>query len=400
MTDPARRDAPARRLRGRRASAAFALLLLLTVPAASRAAPSDQARLDRVRGQIEDLKKEIEQTGAERDRTRTELREAEQAAAKATAALHKTESALAAGDARLKELGKEQADLQRRLDRSRTGLARQVRAAYTTGRQEYLKLLLNQEDPSTISRVLTYYRYMARARAEEIGAIDTALERLDTVTRDIDAEHAELERLRQGQLAYQQELADTHKKRAEILARLDRELADKTSQIGPLRAEAARLKGLLAKLSTVMEDAPRAPGGEEKFADARGHMRLPAAGRIAARYGALKDGGPLSWQGLLIDGREGETVNAVFSGRVAYAGWFGSLGLLLILDHGDGYMSLYGHNEVLYTEVGDWVETGQKVASLGTSGGLRSAGLYFEIRHNGEPRDPLQWCPERFAARP
>jgi len=384
----------------RRLSAAFLLCFLAGPAALAAAAPADRARLEQLRGQIQELQRDIERTHGERDQTRTDLRATEREAAEATAALRRTEAQLKAGDARLAELGAEQARAQHQLDRARDGLARQVRAAYATGRQEYLKLLLNQEDPATVSRTLTYYQYVARARADEIAQINATLTRLETLAGEIDAGRAELERLREGQLAYRQQLTDTHKKRAEILARLEADLKDKASEIGRLRADAERLDQLMQGLSQVMEDVAPAPGAEEKFSQVRGRLRLPASGPIGAHFGALKDGGPLLWQGLLIEGREGEDVRAVFRGRVAYAEWFGGLGLLLILDHGDGYMSLYGHNQVIYTEVGDWVETGQKIASMGNSGGRRAAGLYFEIRHNGEPRDPLQWCPERLAARP
>jgi septal ring factor EnvC (AmiA/AmiB activator) len=271
-------------------------------------------------------------------------------------------------------------------------LSRQLRAAYAMGQQQYVKMLLSQEDPARLGRVLTYYRYLNQARSERINTTRNVLSRLRDLETEIQQRTKELEALRTGQLDSKAELEAARSERGEVVAALNRQVSSQSQEIAQLKVDEERLKRLIEGLSLYMEELNIDVKGEERFDRFRGRLRLPVRGTVKASFGELKQGGPLKWDGVLLKAPEGREVHAVYRGRVAFADWFGSFGLLVILDHGDGYMSLYGHNQSLFAQVGDWVDTGQVIAGVGNSGGLGDPGLYFEIRQNGTPRNPLRWC--------
>jgi len=181
-------------------------------------------------------------------------------------------------------------------------------------------------------------------------------------------------------------------RRRRLLATLDREVSDRAQAIERLKQDEARLQRLLQQLEQVLPPLPGDFPKDGRFADQRGRLPLPVVGHIRATFGEPKKVGTLKWRGVLVDSPAGSDVRAVFRGRVAYADWLRGFGLLLILDHGNGYMTLYGHNQGLYKEVGEWVEGGEIIAAVGATGDTTYPGVYFEVRQNGKPRDPLQWC--------
>jgi septal ring factor EnvC (AmiA/AmiB activator) len=201
---------------------------------------------------------------------------------------------------------------------------------------------------------------------------------------------ARLETLQAGLRDDRANLEDSRSDRAGVLAALNREMRSQAEEIDRLKKDEEYLLRLIRGLNLYLDELHEDRKVEFAFDHHRGQLELPARARLISRFGDPKQG-ELTWEGLFLGASEGQQVHAVFRGRVAFADWFGSLGLLLIIDHGDGYMSLYGHNQALYADVGDWVETGQLVSSAGNSGGLDHPGLYFEIRHNGVPRNPLLW---------
>src|SRR5690606_34075729 len=216
------------------------------------------------------------------------------------------------------------------------------------------------------------------------------LRALETEIRD---QTRELEALRTRQERERHALEAARVRRAQLLAALNRQLSAQQDEIERLRADERRLQRLLQELRTVLPEAELpSPGPQERFGALNGRLPLPLAGRIAAGYGEPKGIGDLTWRGIFIAAREGDPVRAVARGRVAFADWLRGFGLLLILDHGDGYMTLYGHNQALHRRTGDWVEAGETIAAAGNTGGAPAMGVYFEIRQNGVPHDPLQWC--------
>lgn len=393
---------PPKRNRNRRpnrtaAGAALLLIALLTaVPGTVVAArDGDEARLKQLRGRIEALQEKLNETRGRRDDVREEVRSLERRIGGLMNNLRKTEAQLRANEKKLADLNARAARERGNLDAQRQQLARQIYTAYLMGRQEYPKMLLNQENPARVSRVTTYYDYLNRARTERIAHIRTTLARTETLEQQIRAQHRELENLRASQREQKSALETSRARRAELLASLNREVHGQSQQMERLRADEKRLEQLIEELKTVMPEPPLPPRAGTPFAKLRGRLPLPTRGPIIARYGGSKNLGNLKWRGLLIGGREGQNVISVFRGRVVFADWLRGFGLLLILDHGDGYMTLYGHNQSLHKGVGEWVEAGETVASLGNTGDMAQPGLYFEIRQNGEPRDPLIWCKAR-----
>lgn len=273
-------------------------------------------------------------------------------------------------------------------------LAAQARAAYAMGRQERLKILLNQQDPARLSRAMVYYEYLSAARARAIAAIGDELDRLAGTEREIRQEEVRLDALRAEQAAELARMEAAQQQRRALVDALGRELADQDRVLDRLQADERDLETLLRRLEQALADLPVEPVQTAAFAELRGRLPWPAAGRIVQSFGTPRLGS-LSWDGVMIAATEGEEVRAVHHGRVAFADWLRGFGLLLIVDHGDGYMTLYGHNQTLFKEPGDWVDVNEPVALVGSSGGRDRSGVYFGIRHQGRAVDPVRWCAGR-----
>ena len=297
-------------------------------------------------------------------------------------------------DRQLQKLIKQQQQLQRQVANQRELLGEQIRAAYMIGRQEYLKLLLNQQDPAAMGRTMAYYQYFNQARQARIEEALHSITQLDEVSRRLEQEKRVLQTMRDEQIAKKQKLEKTNRQRTQLVAQLKKEIHSKEQQITQLRQNEQQLKAVLEAIGDTLADILPAEQ-PRNFAAYKGRLTWPARGKVDNRYGQSRHKGRLKWNGVMIHAREGNTVHAVSRGRVAYADWLRGYGLLVILDHGDGYMSLYGHNQSLLKEVGDWVEADEAIANVGSSGGQQSAGLYFEIRHNGQPANPARWCGQR-----
>jgi septal ring factor EnvC (AmiA/AmiB activator) len=259
------------------------------------------------------------------------------------------------------------------------------------GRQERLKILLNQQDPATVSRVMVYYDYLNRVRAQKMQAIRAHMQRLAATEREIAEEEKNLAHLQEQQQAELAAMRLSQGQRQAVVARLTRELQDQGEQLDRLQNDERDLKTLISGLEQALSDIPAEHPQQAKFAGLRGKLPWPARGRISRRFGTPKLGS-LVWDGVMISAPEGREVRAVHHGRVAFADWLRGFGLLLIVEHGDGYMTLYGHNQSLFKEAGDWVEVNEPIALVGSSGGREQAGVYFGIRHQGRAVNPARWC--------
>jgi len=265
-----------------------------------------------------------------------------------------------------------------------------------TGRDELFKLLLSQESPATLGRMLVYFDYYNRARSVRIDSVAGELAKLaelDGETTRVEAELAALETAQASEVAALEKSRD---ERRAAVAKLDADIRDGTAAVAKLRAEEKRLADVVTRLTEVMAGFP--VDTDEPFARSKGKLAWPVQGRVAGDFGQPRGAGPVKWNGVLLETAAGTPVRAVHRGRVAFADWLQGLGLLVIVDHGGGYLSLYGHNEALLKESGDWVEPGEAIAQVGDTGGQSRAGLYFEIRYNGEPVNPNPWIAKRPAA--
>lgn len=372
-------------------------LLLLAALAAFSAMPEvagadDQAKLSELRQRLDTLQQSLNEIRGREATVRTEIRDLERKIGELVHDLRATDEQLAATRRRLRELQGRVGEARQELAHQHAELAAYARAAYTLGRQPALKLVLNQQDPSAVARVLVYYRYFNEARVARIHAVQASLERLAALEDEIRAHAQELATLREAQSRRRQVLEAAHARRLQLLAHLKRQARSTAEEIERLRADERRLAELLGQLKSYLADLPSDSQATRRFGELRGRLALPVRGPLLARYGAPRGIGSLRWQGVWLAAHEGQAVHAVFRGRVAYADWLRGFGLLLILDHGDGYMTLYGHNQSLHKQVGDWVETGEVIAQAGSTGDAPRPGVYFEVRYNGEPRDPLLWC--------
>lgn len=349
-----------------------------------------EKELAKLRESISALRQELKSGRSRHGRLQEELERIERKLGRAASELRSLEGKLRRQHEELAALEARRDSLEATLGDQRAYLARQVRAAYAMGRQEYVKILLNQEDPAAVGRVLTYYDYLNRARSHRIKTLLSTLDELDSVKRRIARETDRLNALRASQKAQLLELEHSRVARGELLVRLERQLSSKGTRLEGLLADENELQRLLDALAHALSDIPDNPG--ESFADLRGKLRWPTRGREVAGFGSPRTSGKVHWRGVLIGASEGQAVRAVSHGRVAFADWLRGYGLLVIIDHGDGYMSLYGHNQTLYKETGDWVAADEVIAAVGNTGGQEQTALYFEIRHNGRPTDPARWC--------
>jgi murein hydrolase activator len=369
----------------------IALGVACSLTAGVAAYAEDEAQLKLLRARIEALQQELEQSRGQRDTLLDELRDTELRVGAALHNLKEIDMQLKSEAKKLNSLRNQKQEKHAQLRTHIKGMEHQARAAYATGRQEYVKMLLNQEDPASLNRVLIYYSYFYQARAQEIVRTRSAMSELTTIERQISLRTLELHNLRAEQSRKKLALEQDHARRETIVANLNRKVRDQSQEINLLHQDEQRLARLVEGLRAPPAFSLVLPANAY-FRDAKGQLPLPLKARITAFYGSPKNKGDLRWKGVFMAAPAGREVRSVFRGRVAYADWLRGFGLLLILEHGDGYMTLYGHNQSLYSKVGDWVEAGQIVASVGNTGGFGESGLYFEIRHNGEPYDPLQWC--------
>lgn len=366
--------------------ACVAICLAIALPASADRA----ADLAQLRERLEKLQNELADTRGERNEARDRLRTAERRIGGVLRKLRETEARVGRETARLTELEQARRRQRAEVEKHRRELGDIARSSHALGRQDTVKLLLSQEDPARTSRMLTYYRYVAAHRSARIEGLQQALARLDAVESDIRERQQALLALRADQRTEQQTLETARGERRVVLARLDAEVHSRAQTIERLKRDEAQLSRLLRELHSTVRSQPPPPGPPARRG--KGQWRLPVTGRVIAHYGQTRELGELRWRGLFIAAAEGEPVRAVTHGRVVYADWLRGFGLLLVLDHGNGLMSLYGHNQSLFKTIGDGVEAGETVAASGNTGGPPQPGLYFEVRERGEPRDPLDWC--------
>jgi septal ring factor EnvC (AmiA/AmiB activator) len=373
---------------------ALALSALFVASPASADKKSDAEReLAALRARIQALAEEQRASERERGDASKELREADGEVAKATRALRATEAALAAQQTELDAALAQQATLEQGLAKQRRALAALLRSRYLRGEQSQLQLLLEQEKIGELARALAYHRYFERDRAQRMAALRTELAALAVVVEQVQAKQATLEQARIAQAAAVAALDQQRQAQRKAVATLDQRYRDRKARLAALGRDEKATEKLLRRLRAAMEQTRRAPKvapAQRKAGDAKvpvGSLALPLTGQVLAGFGGVMPDGHRS-NGLLIAGAAGAEVRAVSAGRVAYADWLKGYGLLLIVDHGNGLMSLYAYNDTLLKAVGDAVRPGEAVATVGTSGGQARPALYFELRRGGQPVDP------------
>jgi septal ring factor EnvC (AmiA/AmiB activator) len=353
-----------------------------------------EARLKALEQEISNYKETLDSTQGQKSEIEATLERNEQGINKLINEIDTIEKEWDTTNDKVSSLTEKQKELLTVKSEQQYYIEQQVRAAYEIGSQEYLKVLLNQEDPNEIARMLAYYDYFNQARSRQIESYNLTLLDLDRVTQELAEETVVLESQRRALGAQQKSLANVQKEKQLTLKALINQISTTGSALLKLEQDRGRLEQLLDKLEESLAnlDAPR---NAQPFAGMQGKLLLPVEGRISHRFGNHRNQGKLRWHGIFIDAAEGESVYAVHYGRVVFSDWLRGFGLLMIISHGEGYMSLYGHNQALFRETGDWVSAGEVIAAVGDSGGQDKTGLYFEIRIDGKPNNPQNWCVTR-----
>jgi septal ring factor EnvC (AmiA/AmiB activator) len=349
-----------------------------------------KAKLAAVRARIAALTNRLGDELKQRDALSARLREAELIITAKRRRLEALHAEQMTAERRRTELRAEQLRAQESLQSERAALAAQVQAAYMIGRQEQLKLLLNQSNPAGLGRTLTYYGYFAAERSAKIDVIQAQVAHLLQLVAEIEQQSAQLTILENDVAREVASLGHAREERAETLSAVTKQVASGNQELANLRREEQAVESLVADLARVLQDFP--VDSTQSFAAMRGKLPWPVQGRVMARYQEqqTKSAPGPRWNGEMIEAARGTKVRAPYFGRVVYADWLQGLGLLLIIGHSGGYMTLYGHAEVLYKSVGDWVAPGDVIAALSDVSGA-APQLYFEIREGRKTVDPKMW---------
>ena len=388
----------------------------LVVPTGALADGHDSYQIEARRTELRELTRhidrllaELDDEHAERDQQRNRLDAIERDIVANRQRQRGTRHDIAIHKAQRAELSERREEIKTQLAGHQDQLKKLIRASYLLGNQEYLKVLLSQQDPNGLGRIMTYYRYLAQSRVQQIQEITALADELHELDASVLNKERELATLNADLDRERQRLQAARTERANTLASITKDVQRKAKEVARLQANATRLSTLVAKLQELAirpsEAAPSAPSQPKpapeqtpksqpvvRFSSMKGRLPMPLQAKVQSAFGDVKTGSGMRWEGLLLAAAEGEPVHAIFDGRVVYADWLRGFGLLLILDHGDGYMSLYSHNSSLDKQLGNWVASGETIAFVGTTGGLSDPGLYFEVRYNGEPTNPLAWC--------
>jgi septal ring factor EnvC (AmiA/AmiB activator) len=367
-------------------------VLLVATDVSAQNVDKTAAELRELRSEIAKVTARMAEDVAERDRLTKELRNTE----KSTVAVRRELSRLR-DERRQRE--RERANLaaereRRRLQLSaeREALAEQLRAAHRQGRDHALKIFLGQDDPGLAGRLFAYFGYVGRAQADQVADIERIMADIESLDQKLATEAERIEGLEREQAGELARLDTARQQRSEVIAKLEQESKARENRLKRLQTEQAALEKLLRELRRASRAFPS--DSKSPFAQMRGKLVWPVTGKLIAGYGSTR-AGSVKWQGALIAAERGTPVRSIYRGRVVYADWLAGMGLLVIVDHGGGFLSLYCHNEQVFRNVGDVVNAGDTLSAVGDTGGRSRPELYLEIRRGGKPVDPAPWFRSR-----
>jgi septal ring factor EnvC (AmiA/AmiB activator) len=348
-----------------------------------------EQNLAEVRSRIVALEKEFQKQTERRGATELELQKAERSESGLRRRLADTNGQLTTSREKLESLQNEAKDLHSEVRVYQAELEQQLRLAYVAGQDGWLQMILSERDPIQMGRELVYYSYIARQRHGLMDAVRDKLAQLDETRLSMEREEERLSEIQRDERERLQQISQAREERHLALADINKGIATQSDQITRLQGEAESLEALVAELTRVLADLPI--NESTRFVDRKGQMNWPADGRLTRKFGQSKADGHLRWDGVLLAAGAGTEVRVVHHGRVVFSDWLSGMGLLVVVEHGDGYLTLYGHNQDVVSEVGEWVNPDSVIAHVGDSGGQATSGLYFEIRKNGQPVDPHSW---------
>jgi septal ring factor EnvC (AmiA/AmiB activator) len=380
----------------------FSFFCLLASVFCSAAYASQQEELENLRRRIAAVQDEMDKTSESKNEAADALRESERAISNSNRKLAELAALQRATDQKLGKLQVQRNKLNADLAGQQSMLGKLLYQQYLGGKHEYLKLLLNNQDPNQVARDLRYYQYIARGRATWLARLRDNLSKLDSISVSTRDQRAELASLREEQAAQKKTLEKEKRARQTMLVKISQQLRQQRREISRLQRDESRLSQLVDKLTKMLaepkstslfrnDNLPDNRFDGSPFDQLKGKLRLPVKGEITNRFGAPRPESTVHWKGLFLRTSSGQAVKAIAAGQVVFADWLRGFGNLMIIDHGDGYMSLYGNNETLYKQVGDVLRGGDTIATVGNTGGNEDFGLYFELRHESKPLDPMKW---------
>ncbi len=349
-----------------------------------------QSKLERIQKSISKVQEHLKGDKKQRSSVVTELKKLESKISKNSIKLkqlrknvEKTKSKKVALENELKELNK-------RLNKQQEVLSGQMRAAYSMGQQQNIKLLLNQQDTDKIGRAQEYFNHLNRARQEQISSFLKTIRQKQQTEAKLEETLLTRDKLLQAQKDKKRQRQKQRLKRKNLLTELSNKIKNQENTLSSLETSRGKIENLLKSLGELLANIPTDTASN--FKSLKGKLPWPIKGKFLGKFGQSKRHGGLKWNGVLIKAKTGTPVRTIGSGRVAFSDWLQGFGFITIIDHGNGYMSLYGHNETLFKQSGEWVQAGEVIASAGDSGGQQQSGVYFEIRSRGKPVNPANWC--------
>ena len=382
----------------------FLASLLVPYPASADKAETSKTALEQLQGRIETLKKELDSAQEAHTEAADGLKQSEQAISEANRKLHELAQQQNNSNNALQTLRQQKSTLEQTIRQQQTLLGSQLYRQYLNGQQGYTQIVLSQRDPGEIARQLYYLGYVSRARAKLITTLRRNLGHVVKLDDETAAQLREVAALKSSQELQRKELQAKQTERRNLMQKLAAQIKAQRGEISKLQRDEKRLSRLVERLTRIVpklptsnfsrrnEALPNVAFDGSSFESLKGKLHLPIRGDISNRFGVAREDSGISWKGLFIKASEGEEVKSVASGRIVFADWLRGFGNLMIVDHGGGYMSLYGNNQSLLKKVGDEVKAGDTIAAAGSSGGNPESGLYFELRHQSKPFDPLSWC--------
>ncbi|HUW26146.1 MAG TPA: peptidoglycan DD-metalloendopeptidase family protein [Sulfuricella sp.] len=355
-----------------------------------------------MRERITAMQRELEKTSESKSEAADALRDSERAISDSNRKLAELTAQQHTADKKLNELQEQERRLADSLAEQQVLLGRLLYQQYLGGKQEYLKLLLNNQNPNQVARDLRYYQYIAQNRANWLIALHGDLAALNALSMATRLQQIELASLRTEHAAQKNTLSKEQHSRQQVLGNISQQLRQQRREIKRLQHNENRLSQLVDKLAKMLaqpksgslfrnDNLPDNRFDGSPFNQLKGKLILPVKGEVTNRFGTPRPDSTVLWKGLFLRTPAGQSVKAVAAGQVVFADWLRGFGNLLIVDHGKGYMSLYANNETLFKQVGDTLHGGDTVAAVGNSGGNKDSGLYFELRHESRPLDPIEW---------
>lgn len=367
----------------------------------SLAAPKDD--LSSLRKRIENLQKEVESGEDKKNDAADALKQSEQAISTANRKLRELAQQQESIVSTLNDVQHESRNTQEKIDKQQLQLAQLLNHYYLHGQHDPLRIILNQQDPNQLARQIEYFSYLSRARVALIESLRTNLTRSRELTQSYQKKNAELEQVKAEQARQKTQLENDKAARKTVLVRISQKISIQRNEIGRLQRDEKSLTQLIQRLSKPAKIKPKKnvslpnssqpsvePSGGALY-QLKGRLNLPVRGVIVNRFGSRREDSGTTWKGMFIKSAAGQDVKCIANGQVVFSDWLRGFGNIVIVDHGDNYMSLYGNNETLYKQVGTTVKAGDSIAAVGNSGGIAETGLYFEMRHQSRPFDPSSW---------